>query len=504
MEHSSGHHGFLSRISTPAWRWGALFACWGVTYLVWIDFVLLTNVEELQEQFLLRPLGMEAVACLLVLATHLAGLRFAPKRWLRLLLWLLSLCCLGMWLAAPIELRALDNMVYDIAQEVFGRWWVPLAMACQLAADIIHALYERRGVAAECRRQWRRSLAVGLAFALVPLGGLAGVALWGRLLKTQCEVTALVQKLEPWTAEREASQAAAWKASKEELAKLEEAWTAGQHAAVFDNWLALKEKYKDNGVLEVSRLRELPSLLRKGIPDEAALCQAIQEELRTAETAMKWPLAAEYGEFQASCRSHLLDGSFWREYDGWTLFRFVRFSHLTEPIEDVPIGVEKVFRWKTVRLVDEFYAMLRASLETPLAEMPLLEAKFDRWLGELPLSFWEFAPNSKCMDGVGVHIHRYFDLHEMLSWQADCREAIVGIAVHQYRLKHGEWPADLAQLVPEFLPEVPCDPFTDGALHLAPHPEIAGAVCVYSERPLPEDPRTNERLTRGFPVPVGK
>ncbi len=92
MEHSSGHHGFLSRISTPAWRWGALFACWGVTYLVWIDFVLLTNVEELQEQFLLRPLGMEAVACLLVLATHLAGLRFAPKRWLRILLWLHSLC----------------------------------------------------------------------------------------------------------------------------------------------------------------------------------------------------------------------------------------------------------------------------------------------------------------------------------------------------------------------------------------------------------------------------
>ncbi len=501
MEQASDHHGFLSRISSPAWRWGTLFACWGVMYLGWIDFVLLTNRDELHWKFPLL-LWVAGGACLPLLVTHLAGLRFAPKRWLRVLLWCVSLCCLGMWLMASIELRCLDNRVYYIVQEALGQWWITLAMACQLAADFIHTVHEGRVVAADNRRQWRRSLAVGLAFALIPLGTLAAVALWGRLLQMRCEIAALVQKLEPWTAEREAAQAATWKAFKEELAKLEQDWKAGQYSDVFEKWLALKKKSDENMVLEAFRLRELPSLLRKGIPDDAALCQAIQKELRASETAMWLPLAAEYGEFHASCRSYLLDGSFWRGYDGWTVFQFVRFSHLTEPIEDVPFGVEKVFRWKAVQSTDEFYAMVRASLETPLAEMPPLEAKFDRWLDGLPWSFWEFAPNSKCMDGVGVHIHRYFDIHRMLSWQADCREAIIGIAVHQYRLKHGEWPADLAQLVPEFLPELPCDPFTGGALHLAPHPEIDGAVCVYSEYPLPEDPRPNERLTHGFPIPA--
>ena len=499
MEQASDHQGFLSRISSPAWRWGTLFVCWGVLYLCWVDFVLLTNIDEFFGKFVLR-LCVAGVACLPLLATHLAGLRFAPKRWLRVLLWLFSLTCLGMWLAGPV----LPLFKWDSPEIFEWKWWVPLALGCQLAADTFHTVHEARGMADMRRPQWCRSIAVGLAFALLPLGGLVGVALWGRLLKTQYECTAMVEKFVPWTEEMEQKRSAAWEAFKAECAEWEAAWTAGEYAVVFEKWLALKGKYKDSGTLEVSRLRELPSLLRKGIPDDEALCHAIQEELRASETAMAYPLEAEYSEFQASARSYLLDGSFWREYEDWGPFRFVRFSHLTEPIENVPFGVEKVFRWKTVRLVDEFYRMRRMSLETPLSEMPRLRAQFDRWLDELPWSFAEFAPNRKCMDGVGVHINRYDDLNGLLEWQAVCREAIVGIAVHQYRLKHGEWPADLAQLVPEFLPELPRDPFNEGMLQLALHPKIEGAVCVFAAHPTGEDVSPDAWARNGFTIPIGE
>jgi hypothetical protein len=74
---------------------------------------------------------------------------------------------------------------------------------------------------------------------------------------------------------------------------------------------------------------------------------------------------------------------------------------------------------------------------------------------------------------------------------AEVQCAVVGIACERFRLKHGKWPESLAALCPEFLPEVPVDPFDgdpmryrklgDGAIiHSAfgqpePHPDAAVA-----------------------------
>jgi hypothetical protein len=61
--------------------------------------------------------------------------------------------------------------------------------------------------------------------------------------------------------------------------------------------------------------------------------------------------------------------------------------------------------------------------------------------------------------------------------QAYTRTAIVALACERYRLAHGRWPDRLEQLVPEFLPRVPADPFASGALKLRRFPH---AIFVYS------------------------
>jgi hypothetical protein len=38
---------------------------------------------------------------------------------------------------------------------------------------------------------------------------------------------------------------------------------------------------------------------------------------------------------------------------------------------------------------------------------------------------------------------------------------IAGIALHRYRLRHGDWPMDLGQLVPELMRRLPID-YMDG------------------------------------------
>ena len=44
---------------------------------------------------------------------------------------------------------------------------------------------------------------------------------------------------------------------------------------------------------------------------------------------------------------------------------------------------------------------------------------------------------------------------------AERRSTVVALAVHFYRLDHGRWPAQLADLVPTYLTALPIDPFTE-------------------------------------------
>ncbi len=64
--------------------------------------------------------------------------------------------------------------------------------------------------------------------------------------------------------------------------------------------------------------------------------------------------------------------------------------------------------------------------------------------------------------------------------RAQGRCAVVAVAVERYRLQHGQWPADLAALKPEYLAEVPTDPYTDEPLK---YRKTADGVVVFSVGP---------------------
>jgi hypothetical protein len=57
------------------------------------------------------------------------------------------------------------------------------------------------------------------------------------------------------------------------------------------------------------------------------------------------------------------------------------------------------------------------------------------------------------------------------------RCSVTAVAAERYRLRHGAWPAGLAALVPEFLPEVPVDPFDGRPLR---YRRLADGVVIYS------------------------
>jgi hypothetical protein len=98
---------------------------------------------------------------------------------------------------------------------------------------------------------------------------------------------------------------------------------------------------------------------------------------------------------------------------------------------------------------------------------------------------------------------------------ASIRCARTALAAEQFRLTHeGTWPQTIEQLVPNFLPEVPIDPFTDDPLELEEHDGVLIISSVGSDglvddafvnpaRMKPADPAIRFRLwkpeSRGLP-----
>ena len=75
--------------------------------------------------------------------------------------------------------------------------------------------------------------------------------------------------------------------------------------------------------------------------------------------------------------------------------------------------------------------------------------------------------------------------HQKIAWacqrsSARLRCADAALAVERYRLKHGAWPGRLDDLVPEFLADVPVDPFTGQRLSFR---RTDYGVVVYSFGP---------------------
>jgi hypothetical protein len=88
-------------------------------------------------------------------------------------------------------------------------------------------------------------------------------------------------------------------------------------------------------------------------------------------------------------------------------------------------------------------------------------------------------------------ISRVFDVRDRQL--ASIRCARTALAAEQFRVTHkGRWPQTIEQLVPNFLPEVPIDPFTDDPLEMEEHDGVLIISSVGSDG-LADDPLLNPR-----------
>src|SRR5262249_23292576 len=65
-----------------------------------------------------------------------------------------------------------------------------------------------------------------------------------------------------------------------------------------------------------------------------------------------------------------------------------------------------------------------------------------------------------------------------LMQHARLRCALAALAVERYRLVHGDWPHDLAALVPAYLKDVPNDPYDGQLLRYRRLPEGVVVYCL--------------------------
>ena len=75
------------------------------------------------------------------------------------------------------------------------------------------------------------------------------------------------------------------------------------------------------------------------------------------------------------------------------------------------------------------------------------------------------------------------------------RCALVLLAVERYRLHHRRWPTNLTELTPQFLPQLPTDPYTGTPLGYRVH---ATGVTVYAVGP---DGTDNGGNLASLPIP---
>jgi hypothetical protein len=107
------------------------------------------------------------------------------------------------------------------------------------------------------------------------------------------------------------------------------------------------------------------------------------------------------------------------------------------------------------------------------------------------------ASNLDVMSGLWLPSHERM-VRAFLRNQAWMRCSYVAVAVERFRRSHGRWPDSLAALVPEFLQELPADPYNGLPLKFR---RLADGVVIYSVGPDQKD--DGGKLDRKNPTASG-
>jgi hypothetical protein len=185
-------------------------------------------------------------------------------------------------------------------------------------------------------------------------------------------------------------------------------------------------------------IRIVERVLAQGEPSEKSL----QMAQRIFEDEAGQPL------FLLACRGHRAD-----TYDKMTLSK----------IPFWPVNFPKI-----LQLENKCVEMAKARSEEQQSRLPELKAEASRLD---PISALWFSSFEKIFQA-------------WLRQQAWLRCAYVGLAVERYRQAYGRWPDELAALIPEFLQELPLDPYNASPLKYRRDEQ---GVVIYSVGPDGED-----------------
>lgn len=482
---------FFRYISTPAWRWATLFLLWGAGHYGLYNFILKTSLTALNtpKDFFLRLsvwCGIWLLAIILCFLSHLPGVYFAPWRSVRLCLWIFS-------------------VVTVLCRLYFGEYYFVLAtLIAQFTADAIHTILEYRQAEPSLRPKLRKSLAVGCLFALLPLTSWLNSLIRCYYLQLKCEKrTATLQLSEKITPVIKYGGKA--KSDFEQICDaVLAAWKHDDQQAAAARWCTLNTitQSEPTGAwfFEMKRLEILSNCLNAKPITSPKIYQDIQAELLASEKVWQDFLYKEEHYWNHYHREIFLSGSY-NDMDDYQYYQPFITKHLfphNSPSSDLPPGLERLYRYTLINIIDTFYSMKAESLSCSLADMPKLEDRFETWLLSIPWSYDRFAPNAKCICGLGVHCHRYHDIYAHRECVAKYREAQCAVALHYYKQNKGQYPDELSQLVPDYLEHIPLDPFTDSPVKLAGHPKKEDMLSVYTEGKYGCDYSPDHKISQGF------
>jgi hypothetical protein len=227
--------------------------------------------------------------------------------------------------------------------------------------------------------------------------------------------------------------------------------------------------------LEGRSCKSLLRILAQGTPTAEALRtvqQALEEEARDIKPIFEFVLKAERGGF-------------------FNVFGLIATGDMT--LEAISNGgskeqnwFQRAWSWMLVR--PPIWITQAAYLEKmteiiDIARLPVTEQQEAFAQFESDLEEFKRASTAQAVGVLMIpSIRNVLSSHHRACAKLDC--ARTAVAAERYRLAHARWPESLAQLVPEFLEEVPPDIFGTGPLRCQ---RLKDGLIVYSVGPDGEE-----------------
>ncbi len=180
----------------------------------------------------------------------------------------------------------------------------------------------------------------------------------------------------------------------------------------------------------------------------------------------------------------------------------LEFATGTKDRSQLPSGTE--IRQMHSRVLELYTQLVKLAKQPPEKQSSLMQALDERSLS----APWAKIPLARSLLVGPVHdpkgkLRSAFagSVEANTRHQAELRSMIAACAVERYRLARGEWPQDLASLVPTYLKEVPQDPFDGKPLRFRRTSDGVVLYCLGSDRIDHEGKiRRDYSKTEGFDV----